>query len=633
MRLLSAVLVVGVVGAAALGAPAEGPQPPETGPHEMVGQPAPSWSVAKWINLPQGKESLDVADFKGKVLYVCFFQAACRGSQTHGLPTLKALIDHYAGNQAVAFVAVQTAFQDFDANTPEKLSETAARYQLTIPIGHEGAEGRPPQMLIRNKARGTPWVMIIDREGTIRHGAHYTPKDQAVAIIDRYTNGASKPAASGQDGMIGKPAPPWHATRWINLPDGKDSLDVSDFKGKVLYLCFFQTSCPGSQKGGLPALKALTERYAGDASVAFVAVQTVFRDFDVNTPEKLSETAERFKLTIPLGHDGGQDRPPQMLIRNRARGTPWFIIIDREGTIRHSEHYLPVEQVVAMIDRVKNAGAAQPGTEPDTTAKRPKGPFDLEPDEPVQLSPAAERLKHKIDTIDKQIVGLLEEEMDLKMGIMNARQKGMQIVKDTEAAAKEIALGRYTKPLRQYQAVMMACVRKYQAYDAKYAAFQKTLQGMERTRAVKEVRKQLDALNAQIETRRRANLEQIAGLLEKAGDFKKAVEIYKRLRATLPTNDALTRRTLQEKIGSAYDSCEEYKQALQAYKVVYDALSPEQRKNEINLRLKLGDMYGKTRNYKKALEMYKAVKKDLKPGQKVGGLDKAIEQLEKLAAG
>ena len=628
MRFLPAVLLSGVVVAVAPGTFAEPPQPPDPGQNEMVGKAAPSWVVNQWINLPEGKQSLDVGDFKGKVLYLCFFQASCPGSQSHGLPALKALTEHYAGDAAVAFVAVQTAFRDFDVNTPEKLAETAERYKLKIPIGHEGGQGRQPQMLIRHKARSTPWVVIIDRGGTIRHSTQFTPKDQVVTLIDQYKKETPQPWGSAQEGTIGGPAPSWVVNRWINLPEGKQTLDVSDFKGKVLHLFFFQVSCSCSQSHGFPTLKALTEHYAGDAAVAFVAVQTVFRDFDVNTPEKLSEVAERHQLKIPIGHEGGQGRPPQMLIRHKARGTSWEIIIDREGTIRHSAHRTPKDQLVAMIERYKKGTPDRPAPGDDTTAKAPK-PFDIP--EPVELSPAAERLKKRIDEIDKKIVGLLEEEMDLKMGVMNAKQKGMQIVKDTDTAAKEIAQGRLTKPLRQYQAIMMACVRKYQQYDGKYVAFQNTLKGMERLRAVKEVQKDLDGLYEQILTRRRSNMDQIAGLLEKAGDFKKAVEIYKKLRDLLPKDKdhALERRTLQEKIGAAHESCEEYKKALAAYNVVYEAMSPAQRKDEINLRLKLGNLYSRTGNFKKSLTVFKAVKKDLKPGQKVSDLDEVIEDLEK----
>ena len=35
-------------------------------------------------------------------------------------------------------------------------------------------------------------------------------------------------------------APSWGKTEWINLPAGKKSLDISDYRGKVVYLAFFQ---------------------------------------------------------------------------------------------------------------------------------------------------------------------------------------------------------------------------------------------------------------------------------------------------------------------------------------------------------------------------------------------------------
>ena len=35
-------------------------------------------------------------------------------------------------------------------------------------------------------------------------------------------------------------APSWQGTEWIQLPEGKTTLDVSDYQGKVVYLYFFQ---------------------------------------------------------------------------------------------------------------------------------------------------------------------------------------------------------------------------------------------------------------------------------------------------------------------------------------------------------------------------------------------------------
>lgn len=41
-------------------------------------------------------------------------------------------------------------------------------------------------------------------------------------------------------GILNQKAPPIGATEWMNLPEGKTSLEISDLKGKVIYLYAFQ---------------------------------------------------------------------------------------------------------------------------------------------------------------------------------------------------------------------------------------------------------------------------------------------------------------------------------------------------------------------------------------------------------
>lgn len=40
----------------------------------QAAESAPSWQGTQWINLPKDKSSLDVADLRGKVIYLSFFQ-------------------------------------------------------------------------------------------------------------------------------------------------------------------------------------------------------------------------------------------------------------------------------------------------------------------------------------------------------------------------------------------------------------------------------------------------------------------------------------------------------------------------------------------------------------------------------
>lgn len=53
-----------------------------------------------------------------------------------------------------------------------------------------------------------------------------------------------KPPAQGnrpKGGIEGQKAPAWSSAEWQNLPEGKTSLDIGDFSGKVVYLFFFQS--------------------------------------------------------------------------------------------------------------------------------------------------------------------------------------------------------------------------------------------------------------------------------------------------------------------------------------------------------------------------------------------------------
>lgn len=53
-------------------------------------------------------------------------------------------------------------------------------------------------------------------------------------------------------GILGQRAPEWDVRQWFNLPDGKDTVDLGDYKGKVVYLYCFQSWCPGCHSSGFP---------------------------------------------------------------------------------------------------------------------------------------------------------------------------------------------------------------------------------------------------------------------------------------------------------------------------------------------------------------------------------------------
>ncbi len=153
-------------------------------------------------------------------------------------------------------------------------------------------------------------------------------------------------------GIIGRPAPVWGVTKWMNLPAGAHALDIGDFKGRVLYLYGFQSWCPGCHSHGFPTLQGLIDHYRGVDDVAFVAVQTVFEGYASNTFDHARDVAAQYALDIPVGQSGEEGERSPLMNRYRTGGTPWTIIIDRHGIVRFNDFRITQDRAVSLIDRL-----------------------------------------------------------------------------------------------------------------------------------------------------------------------------------------------------------------------------------------------------------------------------------------
>jgi len=127
-------------------------------------------------------------------------------------------------------------------------------------------------------------------------------------------------------------------------------LDLKDFKGKVVYLYCFQSWCPGCHKYGFPTLKKAINNFKGEKDVSFVAVQTVFEGASVNTPARAWSTAKKYDLKIPVGHSGDEKTSPPLMRNYRTGGTPWTIIIGRNGKVRYNDFHIEPAAAIKLIE-------------------------------------------------------------------------------------------------------------------------------------------------------------------------------------------------------------------------------------------------------------------------------------------
>jgi thiol-disulfide isomerase/thioredoxin len=153
-------------------------------------------------------------------------------------------------------------------------------------------------------------------------------------------------------GIQGQKAPSFGVDTWLQT-NGKSSLDVEAYKGKVLYVYGFQAWCPGCHSHGFPTLQKLSKHYKNDDKVAFVAIQTVFEGFMVNSVNAAKDIIKKYSLTMPVGHSGSSDNRSQFMNNYQSGGTPWTVIIDKNGTVRFNDFHANVDDIIKYMDVLK----------------------------------------------------------------------------------------------------------------------------------------------------------------------------------------------------------------------------------------------------------------------------------------
>lgn len=159
--------------------------------------------------------------------------------------------------------------------------------------------------------------------------------------------------ADPMDRLVGQKAPEFGVKTWVQSHN--PNLDIGDLKGKVIYIATFQDGCPYCHRYGLPALQALEEVYKGDKNVQLIAIQTAFEDEGEYDIESAKNVINEYGYKIPVGNsDRDKYDRPVFMDRYQTGGTPWVIVIDKQGIIRYSDFQLHEDLAMSMIDRFKN---------------------------------------------------------------------------------------------------------------------------------------------------------------------------------------------------------------------------------------------------------------------------------------
>lgn len=127
---------------------------------------APPLRVAQWLNTdtPISLEAL-----RGRVVVLHAFQMLCPGCVSHGLPQATKVLKLFAPSDVVT-LGLHTVFEHHDAMPPHALKAFLHEYRIAFPVGVDlPVPGHPvPATMQAYALRGTPSVVVIDRQGVVR---------------------------------------------------------------------------------------------------------------------------------------------------------------------------------------------------------------------------------------------------------------------------------------------------------------------------------------------------------------------------------------------------------------------------------------------------------------------------------
>jgi AhpC/TSA family len=151
---------------------------------------APAWEVAHWFG---PATSLD--DLAGKVIVMHAFQMLCPGCVLHGIPQASNI--HRVFDPAdVAVIGLHSVFEHHEAMTPTSLAAFLYEFRVQFPVAVDAhADGRAlPITMGRYELRGTPSLLLIDRQGRLRANVFGNAGDLAVgAAIATLVSEAATP--------------------------------------------------------------------------------------------------------------------------------------------------------------------------------------------------------------------------------------------------------------------------------------------------------------------------------------------------------------------------------------------------------------------------------------------------------
>jgi hypothetical protein len=136
---------------------------------------APELAVQQWFNTDR---PLGLAALRGRVVVLVAFQVLCPNSVAGAVPQARRIHEAFEPKD-VAVIGLHATFEHHEAYSPAVIKAFIHEYRLKFPIALDSpnAHGPIPHTMDRYGMRGTPSVILIDRNGLVRKHAFGVPDD------------------------------------------------------------------------------------------------------------------------------------------------------------------------------------------------------------------------------------------------------------------------------------------------------------------------------------------------------------------------------------------------------------------------------------------------------------------------
>src|SRR5580700_5499844 len=136
---------------------------------------APELAVHTWFNTDR---PLTLSALRGRVVVLVAFQVLCPNSIASAVPQARRIHETFEPDD-VAVIGLHATFEHHDAYSVPLLKAFLQEYRLKFPVALDSANsaGPIPHTMDRYNMRGTPSLVLIDRQGLIRKHAFGPAED------------------------------------------------------------------------------------------------------------------------------------------------------------------------------------------------------------------------------------------------------------------------------------------------------------------------------------------------------------------------------------------------------------------------------------------------------------------------